>query len=231
MKNHGRKLAFAPLVASLLVHGAILLVPQLSRPLPPEPKRPLGLVSAVRLGDGQRKPAKAPAEPKKKAPEPAKPVRTVPVPSKPVPPPKPAEERPAELFSGTAVDDFPEAERIESAGIGEAGGGTPALAEDDRDRLLAAYGEKLRGLIDVKKTYPYAAKVRNQEGSVKVCFTVDQEGRLVGEPVLEKKTRYSTLNQAALRAVKDAAPFPSFPKELRSEESRGFSITLGFTLN
>ena len=64
--------------------------------------------------------------------------------------------------------------------------------------------------IEANKRYPDAAKSMRQEGRVAVAFTVTPAGR-VQDIHIEKPCRHELLNQAAVQAVRDAAPFPRPP--------------------
>jgi protein TonB len=107
----------------------------------------------------------------------------------------------------------------------------PAAAEPpDRGELLLQYEGMIRLLIDRHKEYPYQARRQDQEGRVGVRFVLSRRGELVGEPVLDKKSRYRLLNASALEAVKRAIPYPPFPPEF-PEEELVFSVTLAFSLS
>jgi protein TonB len=99
-----------------------------------------------------------------------------------------------------------------------------ALREDPLSRYLAM----IRGRIDQRKVYPYQARQQEQEGTVVVRFTITRLGLLAGEPELEKRSRYASLNAAAIAAVKNAAPYPPLPGEAGSEMS--FQVAVSFSL-
>jgi TonB family protein len=63
-------------------------------------------------------------------------------------------------------------------------------------------------------------------GRVTVTFTVDSNGRLVGEPKLENQPDRD-LEKIAKLAVQRAAPFTPFPPEARRPEQT-FRVTLVF---
>jgi protein TonB len=101
----------------------------------------------------------------------------------------------------------------------------PELREDAVNR----YAAMIRGLIDKRKEYPYQARRQDQEGSVQIRFTLSRQGALAGDPVVEKRSRHRLLNESALKAVKDAAPYPPFPEEVPDEEM-SFQVTVAFSL-
>ncbi len=72
------------------------------------------------------------------------------------------------------------------------------------------YMEMVRLRIESRKKYPESARSSRIEGRVKVRFTVDPEGRVVGAEVM-KGSGNQTLDDAALSTVKDASPLPKAP--------------------
>lgn len=67
--------------------------------------------------------------------------------------------------------------------------------------------------IEQHKKYPVVARKRHMEGRVRVRFIIGPNGMLRSIRVVEK-SRYSVLDEAAVRAVMEAAPFPEPPKGL-----------------
>jgi protein TonB len=98
-----------------------------------------------------------------------------------------------------------------------------------REEAINRYAAMIRSLIDKRKEYPYQARRQDQEGSVQVRFTLSRQGALTGDPVVEKGSRHRLLNESALKAVKDAAPYPPFPEEV-PEEAMSFQVTVAFSL-
>jgi protein TonB len=109
--------------------------------------------------------------------------------------------------------------------------GVPAAfaVTETRENVFARYADLVRRRVDERKDYPYAARRQAQEGSVVVRFSLSRDGRLAGEPELEKSCRYQKLNQAALEAVRRASPYPEFPAELSGERLH-FSLAISFSL-
>jgi protein TonB len=101
----------------------------------------------------------------------------------------------------------------------------PALREDAISRYLAS----IRSLIDKRKEYPYRARRQEQEGTIEIRFSLSRQGLLLGEPVVEKKSRHRLLNESALAAVKNAAPYPPFPGEA-GEDELSFLVAVSFSL-
>ena len=72
------------------------------------------------------------------------------------------------------------------------------------------YFDMLRFKIESCKKYPDIAKSRYIEGRVKLRFVIASDGQVSSLKVV-KHARHSSLDRAALKAVKDAAPFPRPP--------------------
>jgi protein TonB len=121
--------------------------------------------------------------------------------------------------------DGPAAEenRGDTVSLGETGtpgppAPVPAADPVRRENVAGRYLALIRSLIDRRKEYPYQARRQEQEGTVLVRFTLTRQGSLAGEPALEKKSRHGRLNNSAIEAVKNAAPYPPFPAEIADEE-------------
>ena len=76
-----------------------------------------------------------------------------------------------------------------------------------------SYLEMVRLRIERYKRYPQIARAKNIEGSVTIRFVITPEGA-VREVEVAKRSGNKTLDQAALKAVQDAAPFPKPPGHL-----------------
>ncbi|MDR2071944.1 MAG: energy transducer TonB [Spirochaetaceae bacterium] len=106
----------------------------------------------------------------------------------------------------------------------------PSLAGTNlREDALARYITTIRSLIDRHKEYPYQARRQEQEGTVLIRFTLSRQGYLLGEPVIEKKSRWRLLDESAVLAVKKAAPYPPFPAEA-GEDAISFQVVVSFSL-
>jgi protein TonB len=77
----------------------------------------------------------------------------------------------------------------------------------------SSYLEMVRLKIEQHKSYPDMAKSRQIEGSVTVRFVITPEGA-VRAVEIAKTSRHMVLDTAALRAVRDASPFPTPPRHL-----------------
>ncbi|MFZ0447980.1 MAG: energy transducer TonB [Desulfatiglandaceae bacterium] len=78
------------------------------------------------------------------------------------------------------------------------------------------YFELVRQAIERNKQYPEAARAGRVEGRVAVQFVIGSDGNIRDVEIV-KRSRSRYLNEAALDALKGAAPFPKPPKSLFKE--------------
>jgi len=71
----------------------------------------------------------------------------------------------------------------------------------------------IRSRIESRKTYPESARMRNAEGKAVIGFVLHLDGSVSSIEVI-RKSRHPALNEAALDAVRKAAPFPKPPGRL-----------------
>jgi len=90
------------------------------------------------------------------------------------------------------------------------------------------YFDMLRLKIESKKKYPNSAQKRQMEGRVVVGFTLNPDGQVASAEIVQS-SRHTALDQAALKAVKAASPFPRPPASL-FEEPLQMKITIVFEL-
>lgn len=76
-----------------------------------------------------------------------------------------------------------------------------------------AYFEMVRLMIEKHKQYPSQARAAFKEGKVTVRFTITPDGTIRSVEV-RKSSRAKVLDEAALQAVRSAAPFPAPPRNL-----------------
>lgn len=101
------------------------------------------------------------------------------------------------------------------------------VASDDY-ATTNSYLEMVKLKIEKHKKYPDTARIRHIEGSVIIRFVITPEGDIRAAEVV-KTSRYRSLDTAALKAVKDAAPFPKPPRRFFKGEVP-FEITIVFEL-
>jgi len=72
------------------------------------------------------------------------------------------------------------------------------------------------------------AKRRGMEGQPIIAFTLGRQGQLT-KVALVKTSGYQLLDQAALKAVQQAAPYPEIPTELKTNTFQ-FKLPVSFIL-
>lgn len=71
-----------------------------------------------------------------------------------------------------------------------------------------AYRDLAFALVERHKRYPRKARVLGQQGKVLLLLHLDEEGRLMREPKVQRSSGVDVLDEEAVRMVKAAAPFP-----------------------
>lgn len=233
-------------LASLAIHAALAaaLGWWLTERLAPTPRPE---VAPVRLSLAMFQPpapleAPAPVEPAP-AQEVAPPQAVPESPAAPPPEPKPVRSRPARPAppkpAAPALEPLP----VQSGAAPELAVSPPAVppvpvepppltqpvlpAPDPA--LEEGYRARIRQTIDAHKHYPRLARRLGHEGRVVVAFTIEADGRLAGVRVVESSGS-ELLDEAALEAVREAAPFPPFPSGI-SRKQWSFTLPLSFTLS
>jgi len=83
-------------------------------------------------------------------------------------------------------------------------------------------------LVAQKRYQRSTARRANQEGKVMVAFTVQRNGE-VKDVYVKDPSSHAMLNQTALEAIKQAAPFTEFPDDILEDELK-LVIPFSFTL-
>jgi protein TonB len=104
----------------------------------------------------------------------------------------------------------------------------PARAPENAD-AEAAYKTRIRQAVNEHKHYPNLARRLHEEGRVVVAFTLDRSGALLAVSI-KQSSGSERLDEAAMQAVRDAAPFPPFP-EGSPRQHWDFSLPLRFALD
>lgn len=169
----------------------------------------------------QPKPAVKPAPPKPK-PMAEKPrVKPVSV--------SPASPAPSEPIAAATPTPTP-AESVETQATPVLAPVVPApVAADVQADAEAAYKARVRQAVAEHKHYPALARRLREEGRVVVAFTLESSGALVAVHI-KQSSGSERLDEAALQAVRDAAPFPPFP-EGSARQRWEFSLPLSFMLD
>ena len=115
---------------------------------------------------------------------------------------------PDSLVERIGIPDIPDHPRLEIAAW------EPGAWGETSDYVTSnEYFEMVRLRIERHKEYPAAARVRQIEGRAVVGFVIASDGRLISLKVV-RSSRNKALDQAALRAVQKASPFPRPPANL-----------------
>jgi protein TonB len=109
-----------------------------------------------------------------------------------------------------------------------AGNARPAIKAYDPD-MKRLYIQKVGGRIEQMKSYPLVARKREQEGTVMVRFSLNRSGMITDGPEVTEPSRFSALNEAAVKAVADGAPYPPFDEQVGPPVIT-FSVPIKFTL-
>jgi protein TonB len=96
-------------------------------------------------------------------------------------------------------------------------------------RVDAAYGAGIRQAVAEHKHYPMLARRMLEEGQVVVAFSVNAQGELSALRIAQSSGS-ERLDEAALQAVRDAAPFPPFPEGVQRTQW-SFTLPLRFSLD
>ncbi|HYE77396.1 MAG TPA: energy transducer TonB [bacterium] len=150
--------------------------------------------------------------------------------AKPIEPPPAEPEAPPVEEPSTAPDPAPSPEPTGTPSTAPQAPAEPAPTPEpapptvDLAPIRNDYTIRLRSLIDAKKRYPPPAKRLRRTGRAQVAFTVGADGSL-SDLTLRTSSGTEALDDAALQAVRDAAPFPPLPPELGST----LEVMLGLT--
>jgi len=99
----------------------------------------------------------------------------------------------------------------------------------DLDSIRSQYSALVLGEISRHKQYPPTAQRLGQEGNVGLRFTVDSSGTVSGL-IIDASSGFSSLDNAALEAVRSASPLTPPPSELGNGHLT-LTITIVFSLN
>ena len=98
----------------------------------------------------------------------------------------------------------------------------------DLNALRGLFTGKVRQRIANAKHYPRTARRRGMEGQPVIAFSLNRQGRLM-KVNLAQTSGYQLLDQAALEAVQQAAPYPEIPAELKTNTYQ-FKLPIYFVL-
>ncbi len=88
---------------------------------------------------------------------------------------------------------------------------TVSLNDESTSRTkYSSYLDHIRYKINSSWQYPDAAKDQEIEGELTLCFSIEKSGRLINIDITEP-SQHELLNNEAIRAINQAAPFYTFP--------------------
>ena len=122
-------------------------------------------------------------------------------------------EKPSSLNDQSPFEEPLEADRTRSEQL-------LSVAEDD-------YRKTVLTRIAEKKLYPRGARSRGQEGEVQMCIVIGSDGAILSLEIC-KNSGFRLLDQATIRAVEKAAPFPQLPIKTNS---LAITFTMDYRLN
>lgn len=94
-----------------------------------------------------------------------------------------------------------------------------AVDINTRQVKYAAYFRGIKQRIEQVWSYPNTAKKNRQTGNLLLEFTIDQEGNMV-EIELLRSSGVAMLDDAAIKAIRKAGPFPPLPAEWKKPQLR-----------
>ncbi len=105
---------------------------------------------------------------------------------------------------------------LSGSGLDLAGWDPNAMADMKEILTRKDYYDLVKLRIESHKKYPQMAKMRRAEGSVTVQFVISLDGKISAMKVVNT-SRKKVLDEAAIEAVQDAAPFSKPPLKFFSE--------------
>ena len=117
-----------------------------------------------------------------------------------------------------------------AAAPGSAGSpATPFGLPNGVEKSQAQYAGLLQAWFLKHKRYPYPARSRRQQGSVKVWFRVDRQGNIL-ERRIDTGSGFSILDKATLDLLDRASPVPTPPQILQAADLT-FTVPIAYSLN
>ena len=88
---------------------------------------------------------------------------------------------------------------------------------DTTEVKYTSYFARIKHQIERVWVYPLEAAQRGISGDLSLTFRISKDGNLIGVRLVDE-SGYEILDVAALKAVKEAAPFYPFPKNIQREK-------------
>ncbi len=107
----------------------------------------------------------------------------------------------------------PEIERVKEEPKPPTEDSEATISLETQDERYMPYASILKEMISRHWIYPPDARENLLEGKLLVLFSLGKEGNLI-QIKINKDSGYEILDQEAVRAIRTAAPFPSFPEHI-----------------
>ncbi|KJU86561.1 protein containing TonB [Candidatus Magnetobacterium bavaricum] len=129
-------------------------------------------------------------------------------------PPKPAPPSIGNLFDSDIIQKHAMASRKKNEGTRDAPSDSKdnSLSLDVDDMRYAMYMQRLKEGIESVWEYPQSASRKKTYGDLYISFTINKNGTL-GAVEVVRTSGHKVLDEAAVRSIKDAAPFWPLPDE------------------
>ena len=91
-----------------------------------------------------------------------------------------------------------------------------ALSKEAIKKIWSSYASSIRDRIGQKKKYPKLAKKKGWQGEALIAFQISKLGEILKVSV-ESSSGHEILDEAALKAIKKAGPYPPIPNQLNRQ--------------
>jgi len=211
-------------VASALIHASVLVTVGALTLAGGRPSKPGVTEMVVNLSAEKPAAPPAPAKPEpapKPEPKPKPKVKPKPKPvAKPKPEPEPVVAK-SDVVEEQDTQEDAESEQAAASQTQQVGAkgmagdpGEGVHQSGDTENALNKYLAKVRDTIDYNKQYPHRARMRRQEGTVKVSFWINAAGR--AEKVAVVESSGSRILDRATQELVSRLRFDAPPKDLDS---------------
>ncbi|MBN1492916.1 MAG: energy transducer TonB [Candidatus Omnitrophica bacterium] len=102
------------------------------------------------------------------------------------------------------------------------------LADKEVKKIFFAYYDLIRERLKQNTLYPVKAKLEGKEGLAYLSFVLRRDG-VVSEIAVLNSSGEPMLDQAAMNSIRNASPFPPFPKNLIEQEIK-LNVPISFEL-
>ncbi|MBN2310885.1 MAG: TonB family protein, partial [Candidatus Hydrogenedentes bacterium] len=84
--------------------------------------------------------------------------------------------------------------------------------------VLGYWGRLVKRKVEGAWRVPAGIRIDPDANAAMVSFWIDRQGALIGTPQIVKPARDPAVGASAVRAIKQAAPFPPLPEEYAEPE-------------